>query len=145
MTHNKYITRVILNSTAVIALLLGTLLYILFRENAYFSIWVSDLVPLDGVRSAFSFADCGFLKYYLADYLWALSLASWLTLILEKIWAKYYCFAAFCITSCFGGVFELLQYSDLISGTGDPLDLVLYLSAGLTVNVITFLIRSKEK
>ncbi len=117
-----------------ISLLIGLLIYLIFRENTIVSRFVSSFVDLTILRNAFFWAENDFLKYYFADYLWALSLACGLHIIfVPKIKGSFLCAVTVLL---FGAFFEIMQYFGIVNGTGDFLDVISYLLAALTVNII---------
>ncbi|MBQ7960070.1 MAG: hypothetical protein IJ285_02520 [Clostridia bacterium] len=115
------------------SLLLGLLLYLLFRPRTHISVFVLRLLPFD-IPKAFSTADIPFFTFYLADYLWAFSLSCWLRCIFID---KSQNLLRLAIVSLAGTTYEILQYLDIISGTGDAWDCLLYLLAGCTVNILS--------
>lgn len=118
----------------LLSLTLGFLIYIIFRENTIIAIQISKLINLKPLRNILSWAESDFLKYYLVDYLWALSLSCGLHIIFKpKIKVSLIC--SFVVITL-GTVFELLQFLNVINGTGDILDVICYILAALTVNVI---------
>ncbi len=123
-------------SIGVISLILGLMIYLLFRENTNISQMIYRFIDLTEIRSILSWLENDFLKYYFVDYLWALSLSCWLHLIfLPKMKGSFVC----SITVVFLGVlFETLQFTKLVNGTGDILDVISYLLAVLTVNIINY-------
>lgn len=88
------------------------------------------------VRNQLSWLDCGFLKYYLPDYLWGVALACGLHAIFNpKAKESLICTV---VVVLLGALYEVLQWFGIISGTGDIVDVVLYALAGATVNVINY-------
>ena len=126
----------------IVSLLTGFIIYLLFRENTYISRFIENFVDLSAVRKWCKPLESDFLKYYFPDYLWSLSLTSALHMIYNhKKLESWICSLSTLILGC---VYELLQYLDLISGTGDFVDVLLYLLGGFTINVIAMK-RRKEK
>ncbi len=126
------------------ALLLGGTIYILFRENTYVSLFASKFISFNFVRNNLVFEGNNFIKYYLADYLWALSLSCGLHTIFKPTQRSSYVLTLIVISV--GALFELMQYLNLTRGTGDWWDIVFYLIAGLTANLINFKgVRKNEK
>ncbi|MBR7132939.1 MAG: hypothetical protein IKD04_05350 [Clostridia bacterium] len=119
----------------IFSLLTGLLIYVLFRENTYISKIILSQIPLTEVKALFSCLECDFVKYYLPDFLWALSLGCGIYIILKPQGTRQ---ALLCslITFLSGLCYELLQLYGIISGTGDVIDISLYFSAALTVNII---------
>lgn len=117
--------------TSVAALLGGIALYLLFREKNHFSGLFWNNTVLQYLRGVFAPLSCNFLRYYLPDYLWCLSLNYSLIAIFTP--AKSVLFLCSATAVCSGIIWELLQYTHVISGTGDWLDVMMYLLAGITV------------
>lgn len=116
------------------ALLVGALIYILFRPNTYVAQMVAAAVPLYGLSYTFSWLECDLVKYYLPDYLWAVSLSCGLHGIFQPTMRGSVACTA--VVALFGGVYEGLQCIGVINGTGDAVDGLWYVLAGVTVNII---------
>ncbi len=117
---------------ATAALVLGLLIYLLFRKGtvihrmipAHFAgIWAEAEFPLDIV-----------VKYYLCDMLWGFALAICLCMVIPMRWAVL-------VAVCFGCTWELLQFVGLISGTGDILDCIVYLIGASSTMIINKKVR----
>ena len=121
--------------TSIASLFLGGAIYILYRENCYVSNFVEGFIPLSFVRDAFNPFECDFIKYYLIDFLWASSLATALSTLFDS---KRCIFLTALFVFLLGFVWELLQFFNIISGTGDIADIFMYLTAGLTAVIINF-------
>ena len=118
----------------IFSLILGMLIYLLFRENTIITTQISYIMDLKPIRNMFSWAESNFLKFYFVDFLWALSLSCWLHIIFKpKINVSLICSL---VVITLGTTFELLQFFYVINGTGDILDVICYILAALTVNVI---------
>lgn len=116
------------------SLLLGGMIYLLFRPHTYIALIVSNYIQFDRITECLRWMNCGWVKFYLADYLWALSLSGGLHLIFQPdrrgtVWC------ALTVIS-YGGIYELLQQLNWISGTGDLWDLLMYILAALTANIL---------
>ena len=107
----------------------GAMIYILFRPNTHIAVTCNSIVNLDILRRSVSILGCDFFKFYLPDLLWGLSLsiamfAIFLPNLKQKIIISVIVFLC--------GVFwEILQWMGIVSGTGDILDIVMYLVAAL--------------
>ena len=57
---------------------------------------------------------------------------------LHVIFQPEICVSALCTVAVviYGGVYELLQYLGVIGGTGDLWDVLMYILAGITVNIL---------
>lgn len=118
------------------ALVSGLLLYLAFRDTTYVALAVSRVVPLGWLRNALQPFDASCMRYYLPDFLWAFSLSCGLHLIfLPRRYGSMGC--TLTVFGC-GLGYECLQWGGVISGTGDAADILLYLLAGLSVNIIYF-------
>lgn len=118
----------------IFSLILGFLIYLLFRENTIITTQISYIIDLEPLRNLFLGVKSDFLKYYLVDFLWALSLSCGLHIIFKpKIKGSLICSLT---VVTLGTVFEMLQFLNVINGTGDILDVISYILAALTVNVI---------
>ena len=126
-----------------IALVLGGAIYILLRPETY----VAQLFPqapiLAQMRSKFGGDEWNFIKFYFADYLWGLSFCCFLHLIFQpQRKGSLLCALG---TAVYGTLLELLQYFGLISGTGDLLDVLMFISAAATALIINQRTENIEK
>ena len=122
----------------IVALFLGFCIYILFRENTYIAKCFSEKIPFEIIRMQLSFLNIGFLKFYMVDYLWAFSFACFMKVAFGeserfRIWQSGIVFLS-------GVIYEALQFGKVISGTGDIVDIGLYLLAVLTVWGINYIL-----
>ena len=119
------------------SLFLGALLYIIFRENSYIGIAANHFAVISASRKIFAFLSCNFVKFYLPDFLWCFSLCCGLFAIyLPTNRIAFICtFSAVSL----GCIWELLQYVDFVSGTGDICDVLMYLLSGIVCTVINLL------
>ncbi len=108
----------------IICLSLGASLYIFFCPDTYISILFQKLfsIPVFEVKLSF--------RYYLSDFLWGLAFNFGLLSIFEPQ-KTVFLFLCCVIPVLIGIVWELLQYLEFINGTGDIIDIVMYLSASL--------------
>ena len=120
----------------VVALLLGGLLYILFRPDTYLSGMFCRISFFR--RLAYAAKPCSndFIKYYSQDFLWAFSLSCFLNAVIDssRFYSAMCCFAAFLC----GCVWEFLQKVDLVSGFFDLTDIIMYLLASVVCFLINF-------
>ncbi len=77
-----------------------------------------------------------FLRYYFPDYMWGYSLTFGVYAIFLP--SKRLCLYPACITSVVGGLWELLQYTHTVTGTGDWMDVLLYIAAGMNAVMINY-------
>ena len=119
---------------SVASLLLGGILYLLFRENTYISALLKDFTVLEEIRDNLRFIENDFLKYYFPDFLWSFSLAFGLLTIFDS---NFKGIVICIVVSFFCGLFwEIFQFLNIFSGTGDLFDIAMYLTAAVCVVVI---------
>lgn len=123
----------------VIALLIGGLLYILFRERSYITIIFRYILGNNSSATNIQWHNGTHIQYYLSDFLWAFSLGCILNGILEANRN----IAILCSALAFicGLIWEILQFFQIVSGTFDPVDILMYFMAG----IICYLINLKER
>lgn len=114
----------------------GAMIYILFRPNTHIAVICDSIIDLDLFRQSVSIFGCNFLKFYLPDLLWGLSLslgmyAIFLPNLKQKIVLSV-------IVLLCGVVWEILQWTGIIGGTGDIIDIIMYLSASILAVIINF-------
>ncbi len=126
----------------VISLALGGITYVMFRGEAYVSVFVRQLLDIEQNKYIVSNAN-SFIKNYFADFLWAFSFSSFLHMIyLPGMKVSFVC--TFTVVFL-GTAYEILQRLNFISGTGDILDILIYLLAAFAVNIINFIRRRKNE
>lgn len=119
---------------SIYSLVVGCALYIIFRSDSYVAKLFSVLPFIVKIQEFFLFADSDFLKYYFPDYLWCLGLCCALIAIhTPKLKSVLLCSTVSVIC---GMAWELSQYIGIINGTGDILDIIMYLLAGVTAVII---------
>lgn len=127
----------------ICSIILGLLIYIVFRENTYISKIIYCVIDFSLIRSLLDPIENTFVKFYLPDYLWAFSLSCWLHIIfMPQSKGSLMCTLT---VSLFGSLYEILQYFNIIIGTGDIADAFIYLLAGLTVNILNLKRGSKNE
>ncbi len=117
---------------SVVSLTCGGLLYVLFRETTYLSKIFERFPFVSHSREVVSFLSCDFVAFYLPDFLWGFALCSGLLAIFDSgIRGSLVCV----LTALFWGVaWEMAQYAGVVSGTGDVVDVLMYLvAAGVAV------------
>ena len=124
-------------------ILLGGTLYLLFRENTIISNRFETFCDLTSVRNLLSPFSNDIFKYYLPDFLWAFSLCCGLNVLYEKKVLR--AIEAGIVTILFGCAWEILQYANIIFGTADIIDVILYLTASITSVMINILILRRKK
>lgn len=121
----------------MLALALGGCCYVFFRGNSHIAILVRRIVELESV----SWKGFQILSWYLPDFLWGFALACGLVVI-------YGCERSLgCATVAFvcGCLWELMQFANVVSGTGDVLDVLMYLAGGLLCIGINMKRRRKDE
>ena len=126
---------------STVSLLIGAILYLLYRENTHLSLFFNECFILKSMRQCAKEIENDFLKFYFPDFLWAFSLSFGLMFVFKpKFWGGLIC----CLTSfLYGMLWETLQALGYIRGTGDFWDVVMYLMASLIAALI-FRMRRKE-
>ena len=117
-----------------ISLVIGGIIYVLLRENTYVSIIVREIFSMENLSLNSNRCVGDFLKYYFVDYLWAVSLSCGLHIVLTPFKSRWIISTGMVLFA--GGLFDLLQYMYIVSGTGDIADITMYFLAALTVNFI---------
>lgn len=77
----------------------------------------------------------GFLRNYIPDFLWAMAFCLCLLVIAGMSIRWSYVIFLFCLCVFTGIAFELMQYKELIKGTGDIIDVVVY-AAGAACGIL---------
>lgn len=125
----------------IIALIFGSLLYILFRENTYIAKAFGSFDIIVQMREILSPYATNFLMFYFPDFLWAFSFCCGLCAIFTpRISGTIICG---CMVLFIGCGWEGMQYWKIIGGTGDVLDIIAYLLAGIANIIIN--LKEREK
>lgn len=124
----------------VVSLVLGAMIYIVFRENSYIGITFNSISMIQEIRRVLDGFSCGFLKFYLPDFLWGFSLCC--NLLAVYIPKRNGCIICVGIAFLCGCVWEWMQYKGIVSGTGDINDVLMYLLASVACTIIN--IRSER-
>ncbi len=121
-------------------LLLGAVLYIWLRPESYVGAFVRQLLKIN------SQANIRFIpiSFYLPDLLWGMSLCSGLYAIYPINRKRMWLWGV--VTFLYGTLWELAQKLNIVSGTADIFDVILYLVAAIVVVMINkYLEKGKEK
>ncbi len=128
----------------IIPLLLGLILYVVFRQDAYISQFILRFIRISNLSKvkshiAIHFPLFAYLsKNYLSDCCWAFSLESCLALILQNSEKKV--ISSLIISAVFLSSMETLQLTPLIPGTFDFFDIIIELTAiafsGIIINLL---------
>lgn len=113
-----------------ISLLLGFCIYIFMREKTYLHRFFS--VPFESIFCKSRFFGDTFIRYYLPDFFWEYSLCFTLYFFFPPISKKVSLFPAL-FSFLFGVIYETAQFFDFLPGTGDAVDVLLYLLAAVAV------------
>ena len=124
------------------ALVVGCFLYVFFRENTYVGNIFDSIEIIEKVRQMFSTQMCDLCKFYLPDFLWGFSLSCGLIGIYEPS-TKGIIICASVAFVC-GCMWELLQRIEMLSGTGDVYDIIMYFLAS-AICIIINLKETREK
>lgn len=129
---------------AASALLLGFLLYGLFRKGTLLHYWFPFLAA--GALADVSFIGDTFFRYYAPDFLWGYALTMMLYVVFSPLKQGMLAVAPFWIGFGVGTVYELLQFVSVFPGTGDIWDVFFYLCAALVAYIeIKFYIKRRKK
>lgn len=123
-----------------LSLFLGGLIYLLFRENTYIAI-LFNCQLIENIRYHLIGLNADFFRFYFPDFLWALSLNCYLLALFNpKRNGVIYCVL---IVFFYGTLWETGQYINVLNGTGDINDIIMYLSASIFAALIC--IKEKRK
>lgn len=128
---------------AYISLLVGGTLYACFRSTTYIAIALRSIPGIATLSQKAAVISCDFLSYYFPDFLWAFSLCC----ALNAIHLPGRCITLLCGigTVALGVLWEVLQYTHIVSGTGDLWDIFVYFLAALLATIINLGGRKHEK
>jgi len=124
-----------------LGLLLGFVFYFLSDNNLYITNWLYSILGCDKTLISTDIIPLHIIRIYGLDFIWAYSM--WFGIVLVSYGLNYKIFVASIITILCGIVLEILQGIQLVSGTGDILDVVAEL-IGVLVAIIVFLFRSRK-
>ncbi len=118
----------------LLSLICGGAIYLLFRPETYVSAFFNGFFKLEGLRSVLSFLSCGFINSYFVDFLWGYALCcGFIAVFLPKKRNLVYCVL---IPLGMGVVWEVLQYFGAVKGTGDIIDVLMYLLAASSAIIV---------
>ena len=115
------------------ALLGGAMLYILLRPDSYIGKLFSYCRYIFDFQNGLRHISADFLRYYLPDMLWALALGCCLQGFVAPKGVGLLCGA---VSLLFGMLWELLQFGDVLKGTGDWWDVLMYFCGALASVII---------
>jgi hypothetical protein len=116
-------------------------LYIVFRPQTHIAEFARGLLPItNNIFTKAETLDCNFIKYYLPDFLWAFSFNCGLNALFNS---KKAMLINGCVVFLISILWETAQQFKIISGTGDLIDIAMYLIA-VTVILVPEIIISKK-
>ena len=122
-----------------LSLTVGGLLYICFREGTYVAQLLSCINGITELQAICRPIRSHFLRYYLPDFLWGLSLGCYLQAV--HLPERHGVFICGSVVVVLGAGWEFAQFMNIVSGTADLLDVLMYLAAG----VVTVIMNYKER
>ena len=126
-----------------VSLILGFLIYVFFRENSYIGILFGYFHIIRTAREMLGWVSFGFLIFYFPDFLWGFSLCCGLLAIYTP--KQTGCIVCSSITVLCGIIWEWMQFKQLVSGTGDFCDVLMYLMASIACIIINIRSEVNEK
>ena len=105
---------------AIFSLAAGAIIYLLFRPPVLFFRWIK----ICGIFAKASFWGDVIVRYYLPDLLWSYALC--FSLFRLHLPSMKKAFFLSLLSFLFGCFWEIMQYVDFVSGTGDIFDCVSY-------------------
>ena len=127
---------------SVIFLTLGALIYALYRPSSQIAVFCDKIIALNSLRQALVVFENDFIKFYLPDFLWGISLCFSLFAVFQPSLKGAIIIS---VVSVFCGIcWEILQWTSLVGGTGDVLDIMMYFAAGAFAIFISIK-KEKEK
>ena len=136
----KMSRRIIFATASIASLSVGAIIYVLFRPNSYIAIFVNRIMEIGIPRQALESYSNDFLKFYFPDFLWMLSFCFCLYSLFDLF--KNGIIISTLVAFFCSILWELMQRLDFVSGTGDIIDIIMYLLAGICAVIISF---KKEK
>lgn len=119
---------------SVSAILIGGLLYILFRPHTYVANIFEQFSYIAEIRAWMRPVSCDFIRFYLGDFLWMFALCCGLyAIFLPDANGGMLCVVA--AAAC-GIAWEALQWLTVATGTGDWVDVLMYVLACVAANII---------
>lgn len=131
---------------AVILLSLGVVTYLVFRRGTYLHLLLPEVIniKLESIREpADNSFIISFIKYYIVDFLWGLSLnfSLYLTVDFRK---KTRVITVSVVSALWGLLFELAQLFSAVKGTFDFIDILMYILAAVSAALINIKILKKD-
>ena len=130
-----------------IPIILGTIIYFVFRPDTYISIYLRQLFYIAGWNPfsiiGLNYPAVIYLRNFGCDILWAYALVFAVHYFFDKTTRSLYLTAAICLG--FDFFIELLQYINIISGTFDMMDVIVEAVATFVAVGILFKLCKEEK
>ena len=123
--------RIILLTASFLSLILGVLIYSFLRSGTIYHSVIKKLGVSFPDHSSVQFPFCVFVRYYLTDMLWLFSLQS-ITLSI-RLPQKRNAFIYSVGLLIFAVLYEAFQYFGILNGTGDFVDILMYIIATVSV------------
>lgn len=125
-----------------VPLSIGGIIYIICRPTTYIAEFFKKIFCFTVVFCKIEpFINCDFIKYYFTDYLWSFSMMCCFTAVQPNTRMHYHGFAVVLM----GVLWEIFQYSHIISGTGDVKDIFMYIAAVFTVVLLEKISKGARK
>lgn len=119
---------------SVSALLAGAILYILFRPHTYIAEAFERYTWITEIRERIQPFSCNVVCFYLGDFLWMFALCcGFYGIILPNRKESIICFT---VCALCGIAWEMLQWSGIVTGTGDWVDIIMYVLACVASGII---------
>ena len=112
-----------------VALFVGAGIYILFRSNAYISKWFDYLDIIRFLRTMTGGYANDFIRFYLPDLMWCFALSCGIQAIYVPV-GRGISISAMVAFAC-GVLWEVMQWTGMVSGTGDLWDILMYLAGSI--------------
>lgn len=142
-SDNRMKKRFLHIALCVISLCIGGCIYVFFRPNTYISEFIRSISPITiNFFSNTEIPNINFLKYYLSDLLWSFSLYCGLNALFTT---KKNLLTNGFLVLLLGALWELAQHKNIIPGTGDLIDILMYV-VGIAITLIpNLVILNKQK
>ena len=121
---------------AILALVIGGFIYVVLREDSYVARIFQNIYPVTCLQRFLSTFRLMWLSYYLPDYLWGLSFVCSLIALFLPSRKAIGCSVGVMILC--GSIWEMMQVWQVVNGTGDIWDVLMYFLAGATSILINF-------
>ena len=115
---------------SALSLIVGGSIYILTRPDSHIAVLANGIIPLPKIQGYIYQLNIDAIKNFLPDFLWAFSFTCAFFVITRN--RKH----VILIVALCGILWESLQFTGIISGTGDIIDVIMYLTAVYTAVLI---------